>query len=398
MKKIFSYVVASVMAFLTLSCDNEWDPEKMLEPKGELLLSSISIDVDTEEDVLNRAVTDISNYMVNIYNADNQPVANWTYAEMPEVVSLNVGEYTIEVKSHQLQSAEWERPYYYGSKSFKIEKSKVTEPGDIVCKFSNVKVSVAYSEALEAALGNDVIVNILVGESSLDYVKGEQRAGYFALPSSSSTIIATFTGSVNGNAVSLRKTFTNIETGQHHIITFSLTTGTANPDIVVDADITDDDVNVDVPGEDTEIPGGDRPGDGEDSSTVPTVTSETLNLDGVNIVADDLVAKVDINVPKGVETFVVEIISEQLSPEVLTEVGLAARFDLANPGDLNEALIELGFPTGENVIGKQYLPFDISQFMPLLAMFPGTHQFRLIVTDTLGQSVTKTLTFQVVEQ
>ncbi len=133
----------------------------------------------------------------------------------------------------------------------------------------------------------------------------------------------------------------------------------------------------------------------EAKADVPMIVSETLDLTGVNKVTDDLVAKVDINVPNGVKTFIVDIISEQLSPEVLTEVGLAASFDLANPGDLNEALIELGFPTGENVIGKQYLPFDISQFMPLLAVFPGTHQFRLTVTDTNDQVATTTLTFLV---
>ena len=397
MKKILSYVMVSLMAVFGASCDDEsWQPEELVDAKGELSLLSMSIDVDTDEEVIARSGVDVSDYIVSIFNSDNILVEQWKHAQMPEVVSLSVGDYTIEVKSHELQAAEWDRPYYYKSESFKIEKSAVTELGSIVCTLSNVKVSVAYSEALEAALGEDVNVNISVGTGALDYVKGEQRAGYFALPAESSTIVATFDGQVNGSTVSLRKTFTGIKAGQHHIITFSLTTGNADPDIIVDAEITDEDVNVDVPGDDDVIP-GDRPGEG-DSDTAPTIVSETLDLDGVNVVTEDIVAKVDINVPNGISTFIVEIISETLNAEVLESVGLAAEFDLAHPGELDEVLAELGFPTGENVIGKTYLPFDITDFMELLVAFPGTHQFKLTVTDVTGQTVTGTLTFLVVEE
>ena len=133
------------------------------------------------------------------------------------------------------------------------------------------------------------------------------------------------------------------------------------------------------------------------SSNAPTIVSETLDLDGVNVVTEDIVAKVDVNVPNGISNFVVEIISETLNAEVLESVGLAAEFDLAHPGDLDEVLVELGFPTGENVIGKTYLPFDITDFMELLVAFPGTHQFKLTVTDAEGQTVTATLTFLVEE-
>ncbi|MBQ9076936.1 MAG: DUF4493 domain-containing protein [Muribaculaceae bacterium] len=391
MKKIFKCAVAALIAVMGVSCNDEsWEPESLVDVRGELSLSSLGVDVDTEDVVVPHSGIDISGYTVSIYDNDNRLVEQWQYADMPEIVSLVVGDYTIEVKSHELQDAEWEKPYYYGFGTFTIEKSSVTEPDDIICKLSNVKVSVKYSEALEAALGDDVTVNISIGSASLDYVKGEQRAGYFALPSTSSTLVATFNGSVNGSPVSLRKTFTDVEAGQHRIVTFSLSTGNVNPGIIVDAEITDEDVNVDVPGDDDVI-SGDRPEDG----TEPTIESETLDLDGPNIVTADLIAKVDINAPKGVGTFFVEIISETLNAEVLESVGLASVFDLAHPGDLDEVLKELGFPTGDEVIGKTYLQFDITMFMELLAAFPGQHQFKLTVTDASGQTVTKTLTFLV---
>ncbi len=131
------------------------------------------------------------------------------------------------------------------------------------------------------------------------------------------------------------------------------------------------------------------------ASTFPIIESATLDIDGINVVTPDLVAKVDINVPKGVETLFVEIISESLSPDVLAEVGLASVFDLAHPGDLGEALTDLGFPIGDEVLGKTYLPFDITMFMEVLGLFPGQHQFKLTVTDVEGQTATATLTFLV---
>ncbi len=393
MNKILSRVAVLAIAIMAVSCSEEsWKPEELVEDKGELSLLSMGIEVDTEETVIMRSVPDVSEYIVSIYNSNEFLVEQWRYADMPGIVTLPVGDYILKVKSHELHDAEWEKPYYYDSQSFKIEKSLITELDSVKCRLSNVKVSVAYSEALEAALGNDVRVVISIGSGSLEYVKGEQRAGYFALPDGSKTMLATFDGTVNGKQVSLRKIFTDIEIGQHRVVTFSLVTGSVNPEIIIDAEITDEDITVDVPGEDDVIP-GERPEEGEGNA--PTIESATLDVDGVNVVTPELVAKVDINVPNGVETLFVEIISESLSPDVLAEVGLASVFDLAHPGDLEEALTDLGFPTGDNVIGKTYLPFDITMFMEVLGLFPGQHQFKLTVTDTIGLAATKTLTFQV---
>ena len=82
-----------------------------------------------------------------------------------------------------------------------------------------------------------------------------------------------------------------------------------------------------------------------------------------------------------------------LTKEMLQDVGLDATFDLANPGNLGEALAELGFPTGDAVLGKTNLTFDITDFMPLLVIFPGQHQFKLTITDMKDNTVSQSLTF-----
>lgn len=391
MKKIYNILLALTAVVMFNSCDSEsWEPNELLKETGDLSLASISIDVDATETIVSRTSVDLSDFEVVVKKTQTQEiVTSWKYSEMPEVATFEVGEYIIEVKSHNPEAAQWDTPYYFASKEFKIEKNKVTEIGAVTCTLSNVKVSVAYSEALAAALGDDVIVKINVGgDATLDYVKGEQRAGYFMLPSQSSTLVASFEGTVDGRYVSFYKTFADVAVGQHHIITFSLNTGAINPDIIIDADISYDDVEVDVPGDDDVLP-DDRPGEGEDNA--PTITSETLNLDGVNEITESLIAKVDISAPLGISNFKVVINSQGLSTEDLQNVGLDSEFDLAYPGDLEGALNELGFPTGDAVIGQTNMTFDITLFMSLLIYFPGEHQFQLTITDTTGQSITKTL-------
>lgn len=393
MKKVFNIALAFICIFMFSACEEDWSPEQLLEePTGTLSLATIAVDIETAETEVARNTVDFSNFIVAISNeADGVLVESWKYAEMPEVITLEVGKYKIEVKSHELEAAQWDAPYYYASKSFAIEENKVTEIGEMVCKLSNVKVSVKYSDALYQALGDDVTVKVEAGNGALDYVKDESRVGCFELPEGSSSVIASFAGTVNGNYTTLRRVFTDVEVGQHIIITFSLSTGGFNADLIVDAGVSEDEVDVNVPGEDPEVP-GDRPGEGEDQNA-PTITSETLDLNGVNLITSSLIAKVDISVPNGIELFEVKIISDQLTPELLQEVGLAAEFDLAHPGDLESVLHELEFPTGDQVLGQTQMSFDITMFMELLVAFPGTHKFQLTVTDAQGLSAEATLTF-----
>ena len=72
------------------------------------------------------------------------------------------------------------------------------------------------------------------------------------------------------------------------------------------------------------------------------------------------------------------------------------KFDLAHPEN-DEVATKLGslFPIRDAVIGKTELPFDITQFIPLLLSFEGEHKFIITVTDQTGSSESKTLTFVV---
>ena len=130
-------------------------------------------------------------------------------------------------------------------------------------------------------------------------------------------------------------------------------------------------------------------GDGfdiDESLDVPIKRDEGGNLIGITVV-------VNIEAENGFSNLKVKIDSETLTPELLEEVGLASEFDLAYPGDLRTGLESLGFPVGDQVLGKTTLKFDITKFTPLLGSYgPATHKFIITAIDQSGNSVEKTLT------
>lgn len=406
--------VAATMA----SCSEDWKPAV----DGSVSFASMGIEVSSTMDVVNsRAEYDLSSFLIKIYNNQNQVVNQWTYATMPEIFSLEPGDYRVEVQSHEVQKAEWSRPYFLGTKEFTIEANKVTEIGVISCKFASLKVSVVFTDALRAEMADDVKVEISANdEGKLTFTPAETRAGFFAVIEGSTTLTAVFTGTVKGYRENIIKTYTDIAAGQHRIITFDLKdnpttppeeTGNIDPGegINVDVSVTDSAINggVDV-SEDNES--GTRPGDEnfDDPDPEPgpdepepgeeTITFEAaqLSFDTPNTPVDGMNGVVDIYATDGVAHLIVNIASTNADffGIINDDFGIAT-FDLAYPGDKVDALISLGLATGSAVIDQTHVPFDITQFIPLLKNYPGTHNFTITVTDNKNHQVAKTLTFVV---
>ncbi len=369
MKKFYYLLLLSVIALFSACDENDWNSEDLMKTEGTLLLSSLDISIDNSiYDANNSKVDSVtilgssntSDFIINIIEQQSQRIINtWKYGEMPNDITLKKGEYTIEVKSHEANPAEWEKPYFYGSKKISINKNETTIIDEINCCFANVKVNVEYSADLASVLGDDAIAKVYItNDATLEFSRNEVRSGYFYLPSATSSLVAEFSGTINNEPFSVHKVIPDVKAGQSHTFSFSF----------------DDLKNVENP-------------------NAPSITSETISVDGINFITDTIIAKVDINAPYGIKNFVVDIISEQLTKEVIQEVGLDATFDLANPGELVGPLTELGFPTGSAVVGQTYLAFDITDFMQLLNLFPGQHQFKLTVVDSKGNTTSKTLTF-----
>ncbi len=183
-------------------------------------------------------------------------------------------------------------------------------------------------------------------------------------------------------------------------------TGGVDPSgMTVDGEVTNETVggNID-PGDEPIIDDNDRPGQEEGGDTPPpgpddrpaaTFNSTTVNLEGENDASTwSGPAVVTIGCPEGFAHLVVRIDSEGLTPDVLAGVGLDSEFDLAYPGNLKEGLEGLGFKTGADVIGKTTMDFDITDFVPLLNIYPGKSDFMITVTDSKGKQSQAILKFK----
>ena len=239
-------------------------------------------------------------------------------------------------------------------------------------------------------------------------------AAYFEAVDGSTTMVAHFIGSISGNAIDNKVPFTDVTAGQHRIVRYGIQIGPDVPEpdgsitpggISLDTEIVEVDIDGNTTVKDPNIDPSGRPGYEDpdpDDPTPPTpggeaatFKSETLDTEGGINYSKDWVgdAIVTIDCPEGFAKLEVVIDSEGLTPDVLEGVGLAKEFDLANPGSLAEGLEGLGFPIGDAVLGKTTVDFNITDFVPLLNIYPGKSDFIITVTDSKGATSTLTLKF-----
>ena len=419
---IISLVVVAAAAFAGMtSCSDTWTNDLAEEEKGTLNTNSILASVNTYEDQKedaqgakapeSRAVTDLSPFIVEVVKPDGSKVASWTYTTMPPAPTFAVGTYTVRVKSHNPQPVEWEKPYYAGEQQFQIKANDVTDVDPIVCTLANVRVSISVSDALKKTSADDVRITIS-GEPGVDleFAPDETRSGYFAYTDGLSTMKVHFEGTVSGAHEDFTHVLKDIKPGQHRKVFFALRVNPNPPadetgsieipegeGVMVDCGVTTFEVDGTVSSKEDVIDDSGRPG-GEDGGDDPkpgnpdvdkaiTFSSSTLDLEGANM-ADEFgeeegqkSAVVDIHSENGVTSLKVKIISDFLTEDMLSSVGLTSEFDLAEPGEYETGLKGLGFPTGDDVKGAHDLQFNITPFIKLI-FEEGDHKFEITVTDS----------------
>ncbi len=430
-------------AMLTVvSCSEHWTPPTGSD--GSLALGSMIVDVKENANVIvspgSRAAADVNNFQVTIYDKTGAEAGSWTYGQMPEIVTLAAGDgYAVKVKSHDVEKAAWEMPYYYGeSKSFSIEKNKITEVGTVTAEFKSIKVTVEFTDELKAIVSDDVKVVIEANDEGLiTFTKKEVEDGsaaYFEAVDGSTTMVAHFAGSIRGNAVDSKAPFTDIAAGQHRIVRYGVKIGPDVPEpdgsitpggITIDTEIVEVDVDGNTTVVDPDLDSSDRPGPeepenpdkpGPDEPTPPGpggeaisfekgVENDNFNLEGINVLKqsdEDPFGDVVVNIiaDKGVKNLFVTIKPGDAGfSAALADLELLDSFDLANPGNLEANLGPdgLNLPIKDAVVGKKSVPFDITGFMSMLKAFVGEHSFELRVVDSENNEKSMTLVFKVVE-
>lgn len=419
MKNIL-FTLTAIMALLLSSCHSEEMRMKETE-KGEVSLAKFTISVELEIgniEFSRASDIDVSKYIITIKDAKGEEVGNWIYGEMPEIISLAVGNYIVEAASSSQPTTGINMPYYKGEQEFTIEANKLTEVETIECHLANICVKFEFEEEFAELIEDDFEAVLKIGDNSVTMTKDDvenERKAYLPAVSENNSLDITWKGTLDGEAKEGTMRQDNIQAGEMHTVNFNLDkVDEVYPfglkvSIQIDETISRvDDMLVVNPG--TEPPLEDFPAEdgGEDEGTggggttsdAPTIVGTSfkgspfdIDNDVLEIKEGEVVTlKVTLSSSVGIGHVYVTIDSETLTPDVLQSVGLTSSFDLVEPGQYESALNGLGFPVADEVKGKKTVLFDITNFTSLMGIYgEANHNFILRVSDTNGNSTTKTL-------
>lgn len=429
MKNIFLICLTLMVVLFTFSaCHSEKMETGATDVTGQLSLASMKMEVDLKVDTVypqSRAGVDVSNFLLTIKNSQGEQVEQYTYSEMPEIISLPVGTYTVVASSAEAATNGFDVPFYTGStEQFTIKENELTEVSALTCRLANVMISVEYDEELRKLMGEDVVTTVKIGDNSLDIPSSETRKAYLIAPASAGSMDITLKGTIDGESVTEVKRVDNVQAGQYNIIKYVLNSvddgtnsnvgGNLNIAINIDSSMTSSDETVGVnPGEEPGIDdfptdGGEEPGDGDGDgeggiTSDISITGKDLgespffDIDQTQTITGATTLIVGIEAPAGIQNLKVAISSDNEEFNGIGE-GLG-EFDLAHSDSMNEdaqaMLPILGLPIDDAVLNQTNLDFNISKFTSMLAGFKGTHTFKITVTDNQGKTESKSLVINV---
>lgn len=123
---------------------------------------------------------DAGSFKVEIFkkNGSNPVITFERASELPDLIALAEGEYYVTASYGTNTVPAFENPCYYGeSESFMVISGQ-TSSVNLVCKLNNVRVTVVYSERVMSSF-TDYNTMVFNNTDTLNFVKGEARAGYF---------------------------------------------------------------------------------------------------------------------------------------------------------------------------------------------------------------------------
>lgn len=390
MKKVFLLIVMSLSVFT--SCRNRVEPNV-----GTLDLRISGLDeymvVETKSAV---DYTDVNNYDVVI---DGPTKYEAKFSKMTgEVVELGSGSYTITVTSPSTEPVAFEQPIYQAYEEFVIKAGEVT-PLDLVCTPLNCKVTIELSENFKKELASyEVVVSNGLGE--LTWTKnsekddfGDGKAGYF-LPRGLEIKVKGYRSIDNTEATAVHFV-ADPQPAEHHIIKLDakVTGQIGGITIDVNTDFNDREQNVDVPGMDEEyvdrpdFGDGDEGEDGEDEKPQNTIEWPANPTFGKIVLNDDTEIKMNIKMPAGIATFIVEVSDNFKELVSVITTNNVSYLDLIKDEKIKANFADSPLPTGDELLNQTEVAFDLTSFVSMLmgAMSDGgIVTFVLKATDNNG--------------
>lgn len=392
---------------------------------------SMALNVSLKEPAATRAITEVTNFPVILYNADGATVHSWnTVSEVPATYTLSVGNYTVESHTPGTIQKRMSTPYYKGTADLEIQKD-VTTDVDVVCKMQNASITVRYDadflsvfSTWNITLDDGSDSNIALSFSNTDGTTPD--VVYWLFEENVSQLTLNFRGTTKeGSTVSARNVLTKAQATERYdddneyfgggdaiVINFTPVESTSGhvTGITINATVTFDEteetVSLNVTDNGTLEPGGDTPG-GDTPGPGPGPSDEVINLNLPDPISypflgaasvDKNIGDTEIKAEKGLKSIIVSI--ESTSQEMVSSVGdlntnygvdFIGGAEIVGNQDVVTLFNDLNQPLSVPAEGDTEYTFPIGNFFELLQVLVGEHTFHLTVTDMEGNTKTGTV-------
>ena len=429
MKLLYQILAAGILAVLATGCKDETPNYGQTgggssETVGYVDLNGLSPQVLLDAEInqtpaqttaaQTRAVTEATpDYLVRIYNSSDECVLDTTYGDMqsqfndgPEqnLLALPVGTYRLEVHSQEPSSVpdvEWEAPTYGTTYDFAVLRSHTSDSpltiaDEVICKLSNIKVTVSISADLADLLGDDTKSTVTLGSAVAEFTKSESRAAYFRPQNSDGdTLEFKLTGTKDGKPAELSKTITGVKAGQWRKIMLSIVyaeTGDIKIVVTVDSFVQDSEITINSTESlwEPELDEGtDRPTltwPGHDLAQPVALDESMYDPSGT---FNGTAPALTLSAADGIQTLLLGITSDNAAfrTEIIEAAGLT---DVDLCGTISRLHPFYGLQV---TAGATEATIDLESIMYLFFGYEGSHTLTFNMTDNKGRNAVATLQF-----
>ena len=429
MRLLYQILAAGILAVLATGCKDETPNYGQTgggssETVGYVDLNGLSPQVLLDAEInqtpaqttaaQTRAVTEATpDYLVRIYNSSDECVLDTTYGDMqsqfndgPEqnLLALPVGTYRLEVHSQEPSSVpdvEWEAPTYGTTYDFAVLRSHTSDSpltiaDEVICKLSNIKVTVSISADLADLLGDDTKSTVTLGSAVAEFTKSESRAAYFRPQNSDGdTLEFKLTGTKDGKPAELSKTITGVKAGQWRKIMLSIVyaeTGDIKIVVTVDSFVQDSEITINSTESlwEPELDEGtDRPTltwPGHDLAQPVALDESMYDPSGT---FNGTAPALTLSAADGIQTLLLGITSDNAAfrTEIIEAAGLT---DVDLCGTISRLHPFYGLQV---TAGATEATIDLESIMYLFFGYEGSHTLTFNMTDNKGRNAVATLQF-----
>ena len=423
MKKIF-YMVMAVAATVLAGCK-----ENIVEvSKSGLQLTITADDSYVDKVVKSESAVDFSNFVVSIEKKDGKYSNEWTCAELPTLIELAPGEFTVTVASPESEPVAWNQPVYGAVKDFTIVEGVVT-PVDIVCTLQNMKNSVYCSQHLVDELttfqvtvtnpdghlvwsADEVGIYTQAEDGTKTIVREPAKQGYFTVQDLDVTVNGY--RAVDNSTATISYQIKDVAPRDHHILYVdAYVTGQSAIALSIDSSVIDRNVDMVIPGidpddenvdddietgwgqEEDQQPGENQPVEPEQPvSTAPTL-EWPANPDFAKMdIEQGMSVELMVYAPEKIKGFIVYV-SDNFLGAIQMLVPGAKYLDLIYDEVAKDQLGTM-LPVGDQLLGQTEVAFSLSKLVPMIAAVGNQGEdyiFTLEVTDEKDQILRKDVEF-----